>query len=249
MKENQPPVTSKFEWALISLLILWGALTLFSSCNPNRPPTTIDGFEAIIIQEGNHHSNPRKFGKVDKEYFVQNWRFEDADYIHHPDKTPLFQGDQKDWNKLHGDSWTPYLIEFDFKDFDFTHPNHVNTCMIGWRWNPDQEYIELNSYNHVDEARQFSAPLMIVELHQNFKTWIRPIELTPNGDSQIRLWIEKMANPDKGFEYGFKEYIIEFQGQQLPGRSREINPWFGGNLAVPIGDQILIYNKTTFTWN
>ena len=234
---------------IVFLCVSFWALMTLVSCNPNRPPTTIDGYEAIIILEGNHHSNPRKFGKVDKEYNVQHWRFEDADYIHHPDKDPLFQGDQKDWNKLHGDSWTPYLIEFDFKDFDFTHPNHVNTCMVGWRWNPDTELIELNSYNHVDEARQFTPTLMEVKLHQNFKTWIKPIGLNVDGNSVVRLWIESEADPDRGFERQFVEYFIEFQGQQLPERSREINPWFGGNKKVPKGDKILIYNKTTFTWN
>lgn len=203
------------------IISLWALATLFS-CNPNTP-TTIDGFEAVEIKEGKHFSSNgnRGVGKNEPAYM---WRFQNSSaYVHHPERTPLFQGDQKDWNKLIGLSYNLFS-------------NHINSVMVGWRWNPDTELMQLNTYAHVNEARQIGAVMMEVELEQNLQTSIKKIS-----SNEVIVSIMSEGDSERGFEANEATYIVEFQGQNLPTTTRKIATYFGGNLPAP--HDILIYRK------
>lgn len=206
------------KWLFV-LVSIWAIL---SSCNPNTP-TTIDGFEAVEIKEGKHFSSNGNRGVAPKEP-IYMWRFQQSSaYIHHPDRTPLFQGDQKDWNKLIGLSYNLFS-------------NHINSVMVGWRWNPDTELMQLNTYAHVNEARQIGSVMIEVELEQNFQTSIKKIS-----PQLVMVSLVSEADPKRGFEANESTFIVEFQGQNIPITTRKIATYFGGNLPAP--HDILIYRK------
>lgn len=194
---------------------------LFIACNPNRPPTTIDGFEAITIQEGEHQSKPwaLDIGSNEPSYM---WRFnQSAAYCINEDCS--WSGDQKDWNKLIGLSFNLFS-------------NHINSAMVGWRWNTDIEQMELNAYFHINEGVQYTEPLLTVSIDQNFQAWVEELP-----DGRVMVYIKSEANAEKGFTEQEGKYIAEFQRQDLADRTRKIYTWFGGNKPAP--NTIIIYRK------
>ena len=203
------------------------AILFVMACNPNRPPTTIDGFEALIVQEGKHRSDPWRLvlTKVDRKY---RYYFSDGGrYYTNPDSS--FTGDAKDWNKLIGQSYTPHRL--------WPDANHINSAMVGERYNTEMDYIELNAYWHLDEERDFTSPLMFVEFLQQFETQI--VRLPAN---EVQVCIEKFSDPEyPNFEAGSVCYSIDFSGQRIPDEIREINWYHGGNTTAP--SQRLIYRK------
>lgn len=210
------------------LKFILGLLLLFTiACNPNRPDTTPDGFEAITIQEGNHRSDPWgvRTPTYDRKY---RWYFaQSARYYINPDSSRT--GDQLDWNKLIGQSYTPFRI--------WPDANHINSAMVGWRYNPETDLMELNAYWHLDEQRDFTNTLVEVEIGQEFETIVarRP-------GNQVDVCIEKFISPDAANQTsGSVCHTIDFTGQNIPQEIREILTYFGGNRTAP--NWILIYRK------
>lgn len=202
-------------------------LSILTNCNRNRPPTTIDGFEAIVIEPGNHRSDPWDLivSKTDIKY---RWYFSDgARYYTNPDSSNT--GDQKDWNKLIGQSYTPWRL--------WTDANHINSAMVGERYNTTLDVFELNAYWHLDEERGFTAPLMTFEALQQFETQV--VRLPGN---EVQVCVEKFTDPDHGsFEAGNFCYSIDFTGQRIPDEVRQINTYHGGN-TTPLNRRV-IYRK------
>ena len=207
-------------------------LFLVFACNKNEPKT-LDGYEAVEIKAGKHISSNGERG-IGTNQPVFSWRFQpSAEYLLYPDSVLTWQQDQRDWNKLIGLSYN--LVS-----------NHVNTAMVGWRWNSLNDVFELNAYFHIDENRIYTAPIAHVETEQNFKTWVHRIEDSEKGFSQVEIIIVTEADPIKGFDSVSASYTAEFKTKNLPEITRKIATWFGGNQTAP--NDILIYRKKLEIW-
>lgn len=161
--------------------------------------------QAYTIERGNQLSSPRtpKFllrTVSGKGYFTL------ADY-------ELDNGDQKDWNKLTGISFNPLI------------PNR-NAAMIGWRWNPKTDKIELSAYFNVNGDKFYADkdnyPIISISLSETFN-----------------------------FIVDYKSVIVWTDSQQfnvpLPTNLRtpyltsfRIQPYFGGNRSAPQKIQVFL---------
>ena len=212
---------------LFTLLLVLLPL-LLTNCTGG--PIIVEGYDQISVFKGNHQFNPgnRGIGKKERMY---SWYFtDDTKYILDSTAQVLFSGDQKDWNKLIGMSYS--LIS-----------NHINSAMVGWRYNPDQELFELNAYYHINEARFFTAPLAYVEANELFQTRIEKFE-----PGELEGWDEHpVVRVRIKTESGqHVEYVAEFQRQNLPDLTRKIATWFGGNNAAPY--YLKMYRKEIEVW-
>ncbi len=155
------------------------------------------------IKEGRHFSMPRIFKLRNRPEKV-SWLVEfskNCDY-------DLGDEDQKDWNKLVGLFYN-FLNTLD------------NTVMVGWRWNPDTKRMELNAYYHVNGSRDFTRPLLDVELGNPFRVDIRV-------DYEKREYTVALERYSDG-----KQALDTKAFSHDRGRCLEINTYFGGNETAP----------------
>ena len=131
--------------------------------------------------------------------------------------------DQKDWNKLPGGMY-----------FDLYQP-HGRTIMIGWRYNPDSNAIELTPYYHnisntgsykavghvpgyVNEENILSIPLRILMIHIAVTTQVI-------SDTDVSIVVEDLNSPN---------YIsdnISFR-KKLGSHHTISNLYIGGNIPA-----------------
>lgn len=119
----------------------------------------------------------------------------------------LDMGDQADWNKVCGLS---YDIFSNFRD----------TQMLGWRYNPETDKIELNHYCHIDRKRVMGPVLMSVNINQRVA-----FELSTDRENRtIRLDLSAQNKDSASSEYRYKSFGT---------LTRRLGAWFGGNRPAP----------------
>lgn len=106
-----------------------------------KPPT--DRYQRLCIPMGWHSARPywfdwRRRDRLTLEFkFTDSCRYEQAP----PDNT--------DWEKLAGLSYNLFT-------------NHQNSVMVSWRYNADEDKIQLGVYTHLDGARKiFENPAKV----------------------------------------------------------------------------------------
>lgn len=114
--------------------------------------------------------------------------------------------DQYDWNKLTG---VTYSINPSKK-----------TAMIGWRFNPTIQKIELCAYYHINGGRQFSEPLLECKLGELV---VGDIQITKD---KYKVTLMNTHDQKTG------RHSIDHKGNPRC-ISRMINPWFGGTSKAP----------------
>lgn len=157
----------------------------------------------FTIKKGRHFCRPRVFRMRRKPTCV-TWQAAfgmDAKYNHE-------DVDQDDWNKLCG----IYFNFFNTRD---------NTAMIGWRWNLDEQAMELNAYYHLNKERVFTPPLFDVALGEVFTA-----SITCNWrESRYEVRLDSLD--------ALRE-VVHFQPFEIKRKlSFEINTYFGGNKRAP----------------
>jgi hypothetical protein len=165
--------------------------------NSNR---YLDSYE---IESGNHAARPVIFNQTRYKVGRLKWQFafgEGCDYV-------LPGEDQKDWNKAFG-------LSFDFLD------RNLDAAMMGWRWNPDTQKIQVGGYFHDNGMRAFSLqPVAVYDLCE-----IGECELVVDYEAQeYRLLIWHAGETDTVQHYFTHRKLFSW----------EINAWFGGNNEAP----------------
>ena len=155
------------------------------------------------IKKGRHFSMPRIFKLRNRPEKV-SWLVEFSEHCAYD----LGDEDQKDWNKLVG------LFYNFFNTLD-------NTVMVGWRWNPETRLMELNAYYHVDGSREFTRPLLDVELGKLVR-----VDILVNYEKrEYTVALERYSDG--------KQAVHTKAFSHARGRCLEINTYFGGNETAP----------------
>lgn len=159
--------------------------------------------QEYYVKEGAHSARPLilRYRKRPTRFVIQA-QFTDATYLHG-------NQDQGDWNKLGGLSW--HLFN-----------NHINSIMLGWRWNPEISKFEINVYSHIDGDTVYTKPLFSVSA-KDYLTGTAYIDYKAKSVSWF-LFVN-------GVQMG-EPVIIKFP-KKLKRWTREINLWFGGNRKAP----------------
>lgn len=183
-------VIKRFTFPILLLLVLSS-----TGCGKHVPdPET--GFALVEILVNDHRSRPYELIWKNDNKISQTWYFDTNCAYEHGDEN------QKDWNKLTGLAWDAFS-------------NHVNSAMVGWRWDPDLDLMNLNAYYHVDGQRTFTQTLISVDLEEHFTIAICKIN-----DNQVDITITD------------SEGVTVSHSQEFPAglqdRSRVIWTWFGG---------------------
>jgi hypothetical protein len=114
--------------------------------------------------------------------------------------------DQKDWNKLCGVFFTLFNTRGE-------------AAMIGWRYNPDTDLIELAPYYHIERGRDMFPPLLALAREQSV---------------DISLQIDYRA---KNYRWVLRTATITVEHEMPFTHSRStcgfINFYFGGNRPAP----------------
>lgn len=159
------------------------------------------------VPQGGHFSFPRVFRLKNSPTEIR-WKVKfnnDADYhIRKEDGTT--HNDQKDWNKLCG-------LFFSLLN------TRKDSAMMGWRYNPEADEIELAPYYHVDGSRDMFPTMMTVRREELFT-------LTLRMDYEKKNYHWKMEK--EGFE---SEHEMPFT--HSGGLCGFINFYFGGNQPAP----------------
>ena len=221
------------KWVFMGF-IAYALLTLFA-CNPNQWETT-DGMIIVSTEEGDPYFNPSNRGLGTAEP-IYRWRFQESTKYNLNEGLDVvaFSGDQKDWCKLVGLSWNLFS-------------NHINTSMVGWRYNPDTDLFQLNAYSHVNEARVFTAPLMKIPINETFQTQVRRVVVDWTDESVVEIRIKSFSNPDTGYIGEEVSYLQEFQRQNLGANPRKLGTYFGGNIPTPHYLHLLRSKNRIATW-
>ncbi|MGK0391225.1 MAG: hypothetical protein ACI94Y_003987 [Maribacter sp.] len=112
--------------------------------------------KTYTIKKKRHFSFPRKvkFHKRPKQVIWDVQFNANCNYII-KNKDGSLSNDQRDWNKLCG-------LFFSF------FSTMENTAMIGWRYNVQNDVIELAPYYHVNGGRDMLPPMMEVKREEKF---------------------------------------------------------------------------------
>ncbi len=159
------------------------------------------------VKKGKHFSYPRvlKFKKNTPEIHWAVQFNHDCNYIL-KEENGARSIDQKDWNKLCG-------------VFFSTLNTRKEAAMIGWRYNPDTDLIELAPYYHIEGGRDMFPPLLSV---------CRETEV------QICLLIDRERKLYKWrLNYNNDIYFHEMSFSHNKKRLSFINFYFGGNKPAP----------------
>ena len=125
------------------------------------------------VREGEHFSKPRLY-KLKRNPSKVKWAIRFDSNCNYTIRDPDGQigEDQKDWNKLCG---------VFFKVLSFN--TRKESVMMGWRYNVEQNRVELAPYYHINAGRDMFAPMMTVELEELF--WVT---LTIDRENSIYKW-------------------------------------------------------------
>ena len=131
----------------------------------------------------------------------------------------LGNGDQCDWNKLHGVSWQ--LLT-----------NHEDALMVAWRWNI-AGYWEVAPYYHHEgntywaggcnqpEAMLTDPEITITKVYPG-ELFLTTLTLAKDGRASVEI--------RTNYSY---TYFDHYFGIEADNKYREIGPWFGGNRTAP----------------
>lgn len=167
------------------------------------------------VEAGTHSFTPSVALNIRYRAGVLAWRFTfDATCRYR-----LPGGEQADYNKLLGVS------------FCLTS-NHRDSAMIAWRYNPDNDLIEIAPYFHVSGRRIIGAG----NSGQPFS------EVAPGQDGEANMVIDwrnnsVLAGVIVGGTYASYRQQFDRLSRNFFGFrtywTREIGAWFGGNLPAP----------------
>ncbi len=163
--------------------------------------------ETYTIAEGNHFSFPRlfKFTFQPREIAWKVIFNEDCNYVLRTE-TGEVSVDQKDWNKLCGSFFSLLSTRND-------------TAMIGWRYNIEEDLIELAPYYHVSGSRDMFPPLLSVKRGK-----LVEVRLYVDWDEKTYRWTLTSEEVTQEHEMKFSH------NWKLSGF---INFYFGGNMPAP----------------
>ncbi|MBK8653355.1 MAG: hypothetical protein KBG02_08205 [Haliscomenobacter sp.] len=163
----------------------------------------MDGLTQYTIKKGNHFCWPRVLksrNRVNavlwKVLFDKNCNYD------------LANSDQEDWNKVLGIY------------FNLLNPRD-NTVMVGWRYQPDRDVIELNAYYHLNKQTYYTDSLMHIRREEALFVAIRI-------DWSARKYLVQMESPKSG-----ARATHEMPFAHSEKRFWEINFYFGGNRPSP----------------
>ena len=170
--------------------------------------------ELFIIEKGKHYSNNQRIVSIIKPLqLLATVKF---------DSTCIYKieaKDQADWNKLFG-------LSFYSKPLKVENPVHVDSARWAWRYNADEDVIEISAYNYVDEICK--KDFCIYKLKS-----LDSIQL------EIRIdYIEKQ------YIYLINNEVVcreSFRHQKFKAKLEQ--PYFGGNQVAPKTIQILLELK------
>lgn len=159
------------------------------------------------IKKGRHFSFPRRI-RFTKNPRRITWTVkfdENCNYVL-KNADGSISNDQKDWNKLCGIFFALFNTRKD-------------TAMMGWRYNVEDDIIELAPYYHINKSRDIFPPMLQVKRGEQF-------EVTLNVDKyrkEYRWFMKK-----EGFEN--QHYITYTHSKKW---CSYINFYFGGNQKAP----------------
>lgn len=131
--------------------------------------------------------------------------------LRHTCRYDLNNVDQRDWNKLPG-------ISFDYFD------NHVNSAMLGWRWNTGKQLFEVAPYYHVS-GNTFKAKTIGT---------VEPVaEVGVNEEIIYAFYIEENSVQPVLFLPGNDVIYEKMEFSRIGTPWRRIWAWFGGNRTAP----------------
>jgi hypothetical protein len=166
-----------------------------------------EGMQVYTIKKGRHFSFPRQSKSwQNMEEVVWNVRFLDNSKYSFPPIEGKIDRDQYDWNKLCG-------VYFNFWN------TRDDSAMIGWRYNPETELIELAPYYHVDGSRDMFKPIMyvspgtLIKLHLVIDRSNKSYDWTLQANNQTAVHSFPFTHERK------KSSVIQF--------------YFGGNRTAP----------------
>ncbi|MBK6950408.1 MAG: hypothetical protein IPH16_22135 [Haliscomenobacter sp.] len=163
----------------------------------------MDGLTEYTIKKGNHFCWPRVL-KARNRVNAVFWKVvfdKNSNYN-------LGNNDQEDWNKVLG------------LYFNFFNPRD-NTVMVGWRYRPDRDLIELNAYYHLNKQTYYTESLMHIRREEAVYIAIRI-------DWSARKYLVVMESPKSGAK---ARHEMPFAHPEK--RFWEINFYFGGNRPSP----------------
>ena len=161
------------------------------------------------VGKGRHFSSPRVY-KLRRNPEVIRWNIRFADNCNYiiREADGKISVDQLDWNKLCG---------IFFKVLSFN--TRKESVMMGWRYNIEEDEIELAPYYHINAGRDMFPPMMTVRREEVFQ-----LELHINHDKKTYRWIMQkdgfIAEHEMPFEHTSRTCGL-------------INFYFGGNRSAP----------------
>ncbi len=162
----------------------------------------------VTVYKGGHFSFPRQL-KFSRNVHAVRWQVrmnENCNYCLFNEDGTLSR-DQKDWNKLCGVYYAWWNTRKD-------------TAMMGWRYNPDTDNIELAPYYHISGSRDlFEKPFLTVKRCELFE-----LILTIDRKKKRYEWQMIKTNEKVQHQMHFNHYRMT---------CGYINFYFGGNQKAP----------------
>jgi len=162
----------------------------------------------FTIKKNRHFCLPRKIRPFRKKAKRVQWKVifnPDCKYIiKNPDGS--ISKDQKDWNKLCGVFYNLYNTRKD-------------AAMVGWRFNPDKNKIEIAPYYHISKSRDLFNSFMDVNPYD-----LLILELDINYETKFYNWT---------FKNGAQKVTHKMKFLHNRRRCGFIQFYFGGNQKAP----------------
>ena len=207
---------SSWFWAILwALAIAYGSF----SCDVVGPlpfPTNTQ-----TVNKGEHYPTFPIFRKVeapDSLGWIVQFQTNCNYILRNPDGS--ISVDQQDWNKAVGEKFG-------------TLDPHVNTAMLGFRYNVEAQKVEVNFYHHISGERDYTGVLHSFDLMEPFEYRIVP--RYSDGTITETLWTID----------GKLIRCIVFHFPQIKGKYRinayDVNLYFGGNQKAP--QRVTVYRR------
>lgn len=163
--------------------------------------------KTYTVKKGRHFSFPRRilFTKNPSEITWEVCFDSNCNYII-KNKDGSISRDQKDWNKLCG-------VFFSLLN------TRKDSVMIGWRYNVDEDLIDLSPYYHISGSRDMFPPMLQVVRGEIFKVIL-------NIDYSTKTY--KWTLQKEGFTNSHSKKFTHNKR-----RCSYINFYFGGNQTTP----------------
>ena len=162
------------------------------------------------FSKGSHFSKPRGlFSRLIRKPDTLRWECSFDSSCQYKMTTPngSLDDDQWDYNKLTGVSFSVFSP-------------HINTAMVGWRFNPKTFNFELVPYWHISHKRFFKEnPFVSVLANESFT---------------VEMQMDYVKKRVKTIIKSGKNELVETQQfAKLPKQAVLIHPYFGGNKTAP----------------